>query len=488
MRNRSWIAPFAVLAALFTPACGWVTSERGRLEGLDLRACHVAQLAEEVRCGVLRVPESRTDTGGRAIDIRFAVLPALRRTKAEDAFFVFAGGPGQGARDFAAAADRYFRKIRRTRDIVLVDLRGTGGSNRLACPLPADELDALTDISWFERRMPECLLALNADPRHYTHAEALADVDQIRQRLGYPTINLWGGSWGTRAALLYALRYPSHVRTVVLDGAVPLTMEFPRSASRDAQAALDLLIAQCTADAECRSRYPDAAAMIAALERRLATGPLAGRLPHPRTGKMVSISLPRDAVFDTIRGALYVPQDAVGVLYLVGRALEGDLAPLVAQAIRTASGTTDDMAIGATMAILCSEDLPEIVQPGFGEDARGSVFGTAYADVWRRRCAAWPRGPRIELHRNATTSVPALILSGTHDPVTPPRWGDAMALHFPRHQQVVVPAAAHNASFTGCVPDLIVDFMASGGGGVDASCAGRAAWPQIVLGSEGPRR
>ena len=97
---------------------------------------------------------------------------------------------------------------------------------------------------------------IDGDPRFYTHRQSLADLDEIRAALGYDRINLWGGSWGTRAALLFALRYPAVTRTVILDGAVALTMGFPRTASADAQAALDRLIDRCREDAAAARRFP----------------------------------------------------------------------------------------------------------------------------------------------------------------------------------------------------------------------------------------
>lgn len=104
---------------------------------------------------------------------------------------------------------------------MLVDLRGTGGSNPLECSIGEDALASL-DSSLGGNEMAEaCLKALDADPRHYTHKDALRDLDEIRQLLGYERISLWGGSWGTRAALLYAASYPNAVRSLVLDGAVP---------------------------------------------------------------------------------------------------------------------------------------------------------------------------------------------------------------------------------------------------------------------------
>lgn len=483
MRERTWWCAAPILAAALIPGCGgW--SPSSPTATLPLSPCHVARLAEEVRCGTLETHEDRASGTGRRIAIQVAVLPALRRQAEPDPLLIFSGGPGQGARDFAVAADRYFRTIRRSRDIVLIDLRGTGGSHPLLCPTPADEIETLRSGDWFGPHLRSCARSLDANPALYTHAESLADVDEIRERLGYARVNLWGGSWGTRAALLYALRYPDSVRTLVLDGAVALTMGFPRSAAADAGRALDLVVAQCRADARCVEVYPDLAGDVAALARRLEHGALEGVIRHPRTGAQVRLSLPAPVVWDILRGALYVPQDAVMVPALIRRLLDGDLGPLAAQALRTATVTTDEMALGATMSVLCSEDLPAVADADFAVDA--SVFGTGYADEWRRRCSGWPAGRRLAEPPTAVSLARALILSGQHDPVTPPRWGEAMARHFTQHRTIVVPGAAHNASFAGCVPDVIADFVARGElpAAEEVACVDRIAWPDVVLGPE----
>ena len=144
------------------------------------------------------------------------------------------------------------------------------------------------------------------------------------------------------------------------------------------------------------------------------------------------------------------------------------------------------MALGATMAVLCSEDVPSVAAIDFAAEAAGSVFGTTYADVWRARCAVWRAGPPLPESATITSEAPALILSGGADPVTPPRAGELMTRHFPRHRHVVVPNAAHNASFSGCVPGLIAKFLADGhGDDLDVACASRVAWPAFVEGTAG---
>lgn len=489
LRFRRWLAAAAVVgmatveSVSFSPLSG--TSAQPPVPRIGLTPCHIDLLAEQLLCVVHEVFTDRARRSGARLPIHVAVLPALRRRIEPDPLFLMAGGPGQGARGLAPAAARYFREVRRHRDIVLVDLRGTGASGPLQCGAAADELAFLTegDAAGLAR---QCLRDIDADPRFYTHQESLADLNEIRAGLGYGRINLWGGSWGTRAALLFALRYPEVTRTVILDGAVALTMGFPKTASADARAALDRLIARCGDDARCRTTFPDPRAEIDRFFQRFNDGKTAVAIRHPRTHAPASVTLSRGVAADIIRGALYTPRDAAAVLYLIRQAADGDLAPLIAQLVRTASVTTDDMALGATMAVLCSEDVPTVAAVDFAAEAAGSVFGTTYADVWRARCAVWRAGPALPESATIASEVPALILSGGSDPVTPPRAGELMTKHFTHHRHVVVPNAAHNASFSGCVPALIAKFLAAGhGDGLDEACTGRLEWPPFVAGTAG---
>jgi pimeloyl-ACP methyl ester carboxylesterase len=409
------------------------------------------------------------------------VLPALSRNVAADPLFLMAGGPGQGARGLAPAAARYFRAIRRHRNIVMVDLRGTGASHRLSCGPRGDEVEGLEEND-FARMAIDCAKEIDGDARHYTHRNSLVDLNEVRERLGYERINLWGGSWGTRASLLFALRYPEATRSVVLDGAAALTMDFPRMASADAQAALDRLFERCADDAACRETFSDPRADLERFRQRFAGDRTVVTLRHPRTHAPVSLTLSLGLATDILRGALYTPRDAAAVLHLVRQAADGDAAPLIAQFIRTTSVTTDDMALGATLAVLCSEDVPRTDGIDFAASAAGSIFGTTYADIWRTRCRAWRPGPALDESPDATSAVPALILSGGDDPVTPPSAGQRMARHFLRHRHIVVPRAAHNTSFSGCVPDLIAQFLADGDGEhLDDTCVRQIeSWPFVV--------
>lgn len=456
------------------------------VDRLDLAPCHLEGLAEEVSCGVLDVVEDRDAGSGRTISIHVSVLGPLRREAAPDPLFIMAGGPGQGARSYAAAVARSFRRVRATRAIVLVDLRGTGDSAPLRCGDALDEVQALSrGRDALLGSGAGCVAGLDADPRHYTHRDALADLDAVRQRLGYDTINLWGGSWGTRAALLYAISYPQAVRRVVLDGAVGLGMRFPVTAAEDAQRAFDLLAARCADDEACAREFPDSRRELEGMLARLERTPARVRIAHPRTGARVTVTITRETAAEILRVALYTTVDAARVPAIVRRAALGDFAPLVAQYHHSARLSSDDMARGTTMAVLCSEDLPRVVGEDLEAAAGGSFLRTSYADGWVERCNGWPVGPAIGVDPAAISNAPALILSGALDPVTPPRAGDTMARHFPDNRHVIVPGAAHNTSFTGCVPDLIASFL--DGVDIDAACVDDVPAPPVETGLAGGR-
>lgn len=454
---------------------------------LDLTPCHLEDLAEEVLCGVHEVYEDRDAASGRRIPVHIAVLPPLRRAAAPDPLYILAGGPGQGARSYAAIVARHFKQVRRVRAIVLVDLRGTGASRPLECPRQEDEIAGLDSSSGpYLGEARACLAQIDADPRLYTHAAALADLDEIRQRLGHGQVNLWGGSWGTRAALLYTLGYPHAVRSVVLDGAVSLWEAFPRAVAGNAERALNLLFGRCAGDRVCASTFPNPWVDLRAVLMRLERAPVTTTIEQPRTAQPVPVTLTRDAVVEIVRVALYTPRDAARLLQAIHHAARGDFGPLAAQYVHSAWRTTDDMALGSTMSILCSEDL-SLADNEPGRTSSSAIFGHGYADAWKSRCRVWPKGPPIGLSRHAVSEAPALVLSGLHDPVTPPASGEAMGRHFPKHLHVVVPGAAHNASFTGCVPELIATFLEGGAGGLDTGCVAAAPLPPIVVSDAGGR-
>ena len=162
------------------------------------------------------VPEDPTAPDGRRIELAITVLPATGpdRLRAPDPVFALHGGPGAAAAFLAPVFAG--QPLRSRRDVVLVDQRGTGASNGIRCGI-ADPAAWLLAMLRFDFAPSACDTS-EADPRLYTTPIAMDDLDAVRAALGYERINLWGGSYGSRAALVYMRQHPERVRAAVLDG------------------------------------------------------------------------------------------------------------------------------------------------------------------------------------------------------------------------------------------------------------------------------
>ncbi len=472
------------VAAACAAGCAWQPPAEAAAARLPLTPCHVEGLAEEVRCGVLEVPENRAGASGRRVPIHVAVVPATTRKSEPDPFVLLAGGPGQGAIGYAGWAATVFRKVRSRRDVVLVDLRGTGASAPLKCGSSTEGLPLLVDPQAWLHDLAACPARLDADPRFYSNLDAMEDLDEVRAALGYARINLWGGSYGTRAAMVYLRLHPDRVRSVVLDGAAPFSLRFPLTVAADAQRALDLLLDRCEADAACKRTYPALRRSLEGLRRRVQATPARAEVRHPLTGARAAVELDWSEIASIVRGALYLPQQAALLPWIVARAAEDDFGPLLAAGFAVSGWSVDTMSLGATLSVLCTEDLPRVTEAEARRAAEGSFVGTTQYDFWARACRGWPVRPLPEgFDAPIRSEVPALVLSGGLDPVTPPHRGEAAAAEFTRARHVVVPWAAHNTTPVGCVPDLIDVFIRAGhGDALDASCAERASPLPFFLG------
>ena len=167
-------------------------------------------------------------------------ISAISRRKEPDPLFVAAGGPGAAATEFYARfAAAFGGHPRRERDIVLVDQRGTGGSNRLDC---AEHEDALAGAAAaaIAASTHACLdsLAPARDVAYYTTSLAVQDLERVRAALGYERINLYGTSYGTRVAQHYLRRFPQRTRAVILDGVVPVEVALGARSRARCRAAL----------------------------------------------------------------------------------------------------------------------------------------------------------------------------------------------------------------------------------------------------------
>jgi pimeloyl-ACP methyl ester carboxylesterase len=452
------------------------TQEKASLELEPCRLEHPYGLGSvAARCGRLAVPEDYERPDGTQIELSVAVVPAIAARAKPDPLFLLAGGPGQGAQEAFIGTLGAFSGIRRERDLVMVDQRGTGGSNKLHCDFPTDALEIEDSPETLRNLAAQCLETLPGDPRFYTTSVAVRDLDAVRAALGYERINLYGGSYGTRVAQHYARRHPDRTRTVVLDGVVNPALALGASMALDADAALRAAFARCAAHPACASRYPSLEADFASLRGRLDAGPVAVRLPDPVTAEPREVRFTGGHLAVAARMLVYSDQTAALLpLFIHEAQVTGNLAPLAAQAEMILGQLQDALAYGMHNAVVCSEDLPYLDLDAVDREALGATFlGTSMLDGLVAMCGVWPRGVVDEdLKAPLQSKVPALLLSGEFDPVTPPAYAAAAAPGFADHAQVTFRGQGHIQLGQRCAQRLVRHFLDAGtAAGLDTSCA-----------------
>ena len=395
--------------------------------------------------------------------LRVAVIPATRQP-ARGALFYLEGGPGGAATQAAVAVDEVFAKVSEFRDLVLVDQRGTGGSQPAACP---QEHVRATDAGAVAAYVRRCFAQPGRETRRLTTAAAAADLERVRRALGYGRVDLYGSSYGATLAQFYLRRFAGSVRTATLDSASLPSTPVYELAGRNAEHALRLQIARCRAQAACRRAFPGTRGE---LTRVLAL--------HPRTA---------DALATTVAVLLRSPEEAARVPLLVHEAASGEGAPLAREfAARVGAELDARSRLPLFWMTICNEGWARFDVAATAQASRGSYLArasAARARLFRRACAAVPRSATRTWSGGSWSSrVPVLLLAGDADPQDPPANLAGWRTAFPNGRLVSVPGLAHGVVAYGCLRLVVARFIAGGTAhGLDASCARKVALPRFEL-------
>jgi pimeloyl-ACP methyl ester carboxylesterase len=435
------------------------------LAGEPMAACTIkgeypVQAQAPALCGTLGVPEDRSNPNGRQIGLRVATVPAVATNHQPDPLFALAGGPGDAATQFFAWLPAVFNEVHATRDIVLIDQRGTGDSNALTLPempntagLPEAQADALLS-AWAH----DALASIDADPRFYTTTVAADDLDAVRAALGYETINLYGTSYGGTLAQYYLRQHGQRVRVAVLDGSTPVDVPVLERIAAHSQAALDLLFQRCADDPACHDAFPRLADEWAALMDRLAT-PLTIDDPESGEKEVIDHIKLAEAIHTSLLTESTAAQIPLGI-HLAHRSQWIEAAKIIG--VPPSGGPTLVMAD----EVFCSEAWARYSRTEVARHGAGSYALPRELDLARERaakCEYLPQGVVPADDAAAVrTDTPVLWLVGDGDPQDPPANLVKVPVQEPNSRILVMPAQQHVIGHLGCMPSVIAAFLDGG--------------------------
>lgn len=475
-------------------ACTRADASEAKPGSLQLEPCRLQSEtvggSAAARCASFEVPENRADPSSKTIRLHVAVVSALRTEAEPDPLFVLTGGPGQAASDFYLTMNPVLGRIRRDRDIVIVDQRGTGRSNRLDCALPNDADLTQADPATLRAHARECVRALPGDARFYTTSVAVQDLEEVRAALGYEKINLYGISYGTRVAQHYLRRHPARVRAVVLDGVVPPQLALGPRIALDAQRALDALFERCAGQLECARAFPDVRAQFAALRARLAEKPMEVSIADPVSARSMQVRFGIAELNAVVRLLSYSDETASTLPLLIHQAHSAQRPePIAAQFEMIKRSMEAQLAYGMHFSVVCSEDAPGWDREQVSETMlRATYIGADFMTAMKAVCEEWPRGPvDQDFSAPLESEVPVLALSGEHDPVTPPEYAERSLERLPNSKHLVLAGQGHGQLAVGCMPRVVARFIATARlADLGEDCLDTVAAAPFMISSTGP--
>ncbi len=438
-------------------------------------------VAETLLAATLVVPENRAQPSGRTISLHIVVVPALTQGVKDAPLFDLAGGPGlaaSGAASWYAADSTGYRA---TRDIVLVDQRGTGLSNPLRCPEleHTSKLDDMYDPDAVRRCRDE--LAKNADLTQYGTLAAAHDLEAVRRVMGYEKIDLIALSYGTMVAQTYMREYPHNVRCAVLQGTVPLEEKLPLHHARAAEDALQKIFDDCDRDPACGAKFPSLRTEWQTLLDSFEDGPVRAVYTDSLDTRLVTIE--RGPFCEALRSVMITTPMQRRMPFIIHSAAQGNFYPFFAVAPPDSSDSP--FAEGMYLSVTCPEGTQRITSDDIESETAGTFLGRYRIDQQIGACNQWGTTALSDEELTpVTAAIPTLLMAGGMDCVTPVAWAQQVSSRLSDSRVVVVDYLGHypdGVANMECFDAVIRAFLRAGTTvGLDVSCIETMTPPPFV--------
>jgi pimeloyl-ACP methyl ester carboxylesterase len=453
----------------------------------------------EVTCGWLTVPEDRTDPANdKTIRLHIAIFASESNNPAPDPIVYLEGGPGGDALETVPLIfEMRFAPYLENHDLIMFDQRGTGYSQpSLACPentelgfelleqdISAEEASQLTMEALLACR--ERLAAEGVNLAAYNSAESAADLNDLREALGYDEWNVWGVSYGTRLAQTAVRDHPTGIRSIILDSAYPLEVNLLTDTPANVARAFEVFFAGCAADPACAEAFPDLETVFYDTVTQLNEEKINIPVTHLLNGESYDAYFSGDDLLGILFQSLYSTEIIPVLPELIYEVNQGEYTNL-STLLSSFLINSEFFSAGMQFSVQCHEEnlfttaeeaaaaaaeYPELeaifkYSPNLGEN----VFAI---------CEAWEAGTADPLENEAVSSdIPTLILAGEYDPITPPEWGQLVSGNLANSYFYEFSGYGHGVTLSGeCGAAVVQSFLADPTSEPDISCRAELADP-----------
>jgi pimeloyl-ACP methyl ester carboxylesterase len=389
----------------------------------------------------LQVPLDYTDPAGRRLHI--AVIRKQASGHSEGSLIVNPGGPGASGVEFVAQASSVFSPLTSQFDLVSFDPRGVGASDPIRC-LSGPQLDAYISLNPAPKTAAERRQSISASRRfadacyqkngdyleHVGTKDQARDMDILRAALGDQKLTYYGASYGTFLGAKYAELFPTHIRAMVLDGA--LNPAESGTAGNLVQAKgfetdLQDFLAFCVRSGHCPLGSSASAANdgLQRLIARVTAHPIEAGNRRLGPGEL----------FEGLAAGLYSTNDWSALQSVLGAAQSGNGYGMLtfsdSLTQRNSDGSYSNL-VESNIAINCIDrpwprKAAAYVRHAKQFEKSAPYFGAAI-EYGSMPCAFWRVPPVEDTHPvSAKGAPPILVIGTTRDPATPFVWAKSLA-------------------------------------------------------------
>lgn len=432
-------------------------------------------IEEDVTWAYLSVPEDWGNSKSTKIKLAVAIIKSHKKDANKAAIFLQGGPGGSEIIDIFGWINSPIRDLR---DIILVDVRGTGFSTPNLCPdlggsfmkILAEDYSVDEEISARVAASLECrddLFERNININSYNSNSIAYDLHALKEHLPYNKWMVYGVSYGTKIALQYAKMFSNDIDKLLLDSPIPEGTGYYDNLTSNYVRSLDILFAKCNNDKECVNQYGDL--------KKIFYETIISYQEQPLTVEVSKDVHPSGRFLFNAQDFVMAVQQGLYDRYFF------EVLPLMIQefnnrnedmisALVTALSSRLSLDYGMYYCTLCNESIKLENKADFESDAsqykgfisRGLPFYFGDFSV----CNNWFNVPRVEntimeSKEETLENVSTLIISGEFDPITPPKNGKLLTELIPNSRHVVVSNQGHTPSFLEPARSEVIAFMDS---------------------------
>jgi pimeloyl-ACP methyl ester carboxylesterase len=428
---------------------------------------------EKVVCGYLTVPENREKKTGKTIRLPIIILKSDSPRPKPDPVLRTLGGPGVSS--LKMVTGRRYSPWLKDRDMIIFEQRGTKYSQPSLQCAEVDEAaikaaktrqnEAMTKKGQLAaaRLCNERLVKEGIDLAAYNSTASAADIEDLRRLLKLEKINLYGLSYSARLMLNVMRDYPAGIRSVILESAMPLEINYDEVGVDGIARVFSEFFAGCRADADCAAAFPKLEDDLYALVKKANAIPFNVSVKAPASGQPIELVINGNDIVTWLADYIFSSngRDISAAPLQIYQVINGDYTPLKNYAASKLEGSS--YSLGMRYSVWCREEAP------FENMKKVRAQSTAYpwlkgyeVQILPDVCRVWniPPAKKIE-NLPVKSDIPTMIVDAQYDAYTPPAWGKRTSKNLKNSFFVEIPWAGHGPAFNSppCVSEMIAKFI-----------------------------